>query len=1445
MAPPAANTTPVDEEQSIPGYEEPYSWWCRVPFVSLKPKAPPASLADAPGLPEDYAPWLSRLTFWWLNPLLSQGYSRPLQATDMYQLGESRAARVYSSRLQDAFERRSAALEDFKTRVENHQARPPSWRRFLWRLTGSQIRKEEQWRRVMAKRQPSLAGALNDTIFWWFWIGGLYKGLADAGLICSPLLVKALINFASESYAAHLAGTPAPSIGKGLGLAFGLLALQWLIMFLNVHAFHRSFTTGVLLRTALITSVFSRALSLTSRARTLGGMTAGKFVSLISTDVSRIDYCTGYFHMAWTAPLQMTICLIILCINLGWSALPGLAFFVVLSPLQGKITQRLFLLRKRSMVWTEKRIKALHEILGAMRIIKLFAWELPFMDRIGGYRKAEMSYLRSRLTLRSFNNAFAFSLPTLASVVSFVIYSASGHSLEPGIIFSSLSLFVLLRTPMTFLPVALNAITDASAAVQRLQPVFMAETRPENLPIEPDLPVAIQTRALDLTWDSPPPVAPKTVAVSSQKGLLGRLRARFGGAKPVSTSLSSTSEKPPITSIKEPFKMNDVNLEIPRGQLCAIVGPVGSGKSSLLQGLIGEMRKTGGDIRFGGTVGYCPQTAWIQSISIRDNITFGQPYNEKKYQDIVQQVCLQPDFDMLPHGDLTEVGEKGISLSGGQKQRINIARALYFGCDITLFDDSFSALDAHVGKAVFDHVVRAGGALDGRTRVLVTHKLDFLPHVDYIITLSEGKITEQGTYTDLMASNGFFARFISEFSKNSASESDTTELKPQNDKKVNITKNKTTPGGNATMMQSEERATGSVSWKGKSFGSLKLFFTNRPPSVQRILFCREYQGCIPTAITCDIAISRCKRYESILAGILARKSIPNQARCLYGNICYTGIHTGQFMFNKIVKEIDLNSPISSTHKAFGLFCMGGVFAILTFHASQSLHRDALHRILHAPISFFDTTPLGRIMNRFSKDVDTIDNVIGDACRMFIGTLVQIVGAVVLISVIQPWFLLAVGIVLLAYYWIAMYYRASAREVKRIDAVLRSSLYAHFGEAIGGISTIHAYQVSGQFKRENEHRMDLENRAYWITTVNQRWLSLRLDFLGSLLLLAVSLLCVGARFTISPAQTGVVVSYMLTIQASFGWAVRQSAEIENNMNGVERIVFYAKETEQEASHEAHPDEPDSSMWPSAGEIKLQNAVVRYRPELPPVLNGLSLNIRGGEHVGIVGRTGAGKSTVTQALFRMMELSSGAIMIDGIDIGQLGLRKLRSALTIIPQDPLLFSGTLRYNLDPFSVYDDARLWDALRRAHLVEPSKSGTRIEKTSETGCSPERFTLDMQIQDGGSNLSVGERSLVNLARALVRDTKIVLMDEATASVDYKTDRDIQITIQEEFKNKTLLCIAHRLQTIIGYDKICVIDNGKVAEFDSPTKLFENKDSIFYGMCKSSGITFEDVASATR
>ncbi|KAG8736093.1 hypothetical protein FRC12_017781 [Ceratobasidium sp. 428] len=535
-------------------------------------------------------------------------------------------------------------------------------------------------------------------------------------------------------------------------------------------------------------------------------------------------------------------------------------------------------------------------------------------------------------------------------------------------------------------------------------------------------------------------------------------------------------------------------------------------------------------------------------------------------------------------------------------------------------------------------------------------------------------------------------------------------------------------------------------------------------------------------------------------------------------------------------------------QALMMFSMGSLFALMSFYASVSLHRDAMKRLMHAPMSFFDTTPLGRIMNRLTKDIDTIDNTLSDALRMLVGTLSQILGAIILIAILLPWFLIPVITILFVYYWAALFYRSSARELKRLDAILRSSLYGHFSESLSGLATIRAYDEVGRFREENRRHMDIENRAYWLTVTNQRWLGIRLDFLGTILTFCVAILAVAARFSLSPSQIGVALSYILLVQQSFGWMVRQSAEVENDMNGVERILHYAQRVEQEAPYEIPDKEPPAS-WPENGEVELKDVVMSYRPGLPAVLRGLSLRVKGGEKIGIVGRTGAGKSSIMAALYRIVELTSGSILLDGVDISQIGLHTLRKNIAIIPQDPLLFSGTLRSNLDPFGVYDDARLWDALKRAYLVDRptavqvNEDGEDIPSGAQTPVN--RFTLDTVIEEEGGNLSVGQRSLVSLARALVKDSKIIVLDEATASVDYETDKNIQNTISREFEDKTLLCIAHRLKTIIGYDRICVLDAGQIAEFDTPAALFKRTDGIFRSMCERSSITAEDIAQASQ
>jgi len=432
-----------------------------------------------------------------------------------------------------------------------------------------------------------------------------------------------------------------------------------------------------------------------------------------------------------------------------------------------------------------------------------------------------------------------------------------------------------------------------------------------------------------------------------------------------------------------------------------------------------------------------------------------------------------------------------------------------------------------------------------------------------------------------------------------------------------------------------------------------------------------------------------------------------------------------------------------------------------------------------------------------------------------------------------------------------------RRSQRLDAILRSSLYSHFSESLSGIATIRAYREEGRFLKENRDWVDIENRAYWLTVTNQRWLGLRLDFLGMLLVLSVSMLTVGTRFTVSPAKTGVALSYILSIQQAFGFMIRQLAEVENDMNSVERIVYYARDLEQEPPHDV-PERKPPAPWPSEGGLEIKDAVLKYRPELPLVLKGLRMTVKGGEKIGIVGRTGAGKSSIMVALFRLVELLSGSISIDGVDISTIGLNDVRKAVSIIPQDATLYSGTLRSNLDPFGSHEDARLWDALRRSYLVEDTMRMSPTAKDEEVGIDGDgdqresgsitpnapRFTLDSPIEVEGSNLSIGQRSLVSLARALVKDSKILILDEATASVDYETDRKIQDTITTEFHDRTILCIAHRLRTIIAYDRICVMDNGNIAEFDAPDVLHA-QNGIFRGMCEHSSITLEDIRRARK
>lgn len=744
---------------------------------------------------------------------------------------------------------------------------------------------------------------------------------------------------------------------------------------------------------------------------------------------------------------------------------------------------------------------------------------------------------------------------------------------------------------------------------------------------------------------------------------------------------------------------------------------------------------------------------------------------------------------MLPNGDATEIGERGITISGGQKQRLNIARAIYFDADIVIMDDPLSAVDAHVGRHIFDNAIL--GLMKDKCRILATHQLWVLNRCDRIIWMEAGKIQAVDTFDNLMANHAGFKQLME---TTAVEEKQEDGPKMTEEKTADIEKGKKKKKKAQGLMQAEERAVSSVPWS--VYGAYV-----------------KASGSVFSAPLVLIAL-----VLSQGANIVTSLWLSWWTSDQYGYS--TGVYIGVY-------------AALGTLQALLMFSFSVMLTIFGTNASKALLRMAVTRTLRAPMSFFDTTPLGRITNRFSRDVDVMDNNLTDAMRMYFLTLVSIIAVFALIIAYFHYFVIALVPLAVLFVLAAGYYRASAREVKRFESLQRSVVFAKFGEGLTGVATIRAYGLKDRFTEALRKSIDDMNSAYYITFSNQRWLSIRLDLIGNLLVFTTGVLVVTSRFSVSPSIGGLVLSYILSIVQMLQFTVRQLAEVENGMNAVERLLYYGRELEEEAPEHTMDVRP---TWPEKGEIVFDQVEMRYRANLPLVLKGMTMHVRGGERIGIVGRTGAGKSSIMSTLFRLVELSSGHITIDGLDISTIGLHDLRSRLAIIPQDPTLFRGTIRSNLDPFGEHTDLELWSALRQADLVA---SDANLDDPKDSG----RLHLDTTVEEDGLNFSLGQRQLMALARALVRGSRIIVCDEATSSVDMETDDKIQATIANGFRGCTLLCIAHRLRTIIGYDRICVMDAGRIAELGAPIDLWHQEGGIFRSMCDRSGIRVEDIARA--
>lgn len=1197
------------------------------------------------------------------------------------------------------------------------------------------------------KLKPSFTKVLVTTFGPFFSFSVILKLAQDLLSFVGPQLLQQLITYTRSTN----------PVWQGYLLAFSLFFAASLQTTFLQQYFHCCFITGMRVRSAIVGSVYRKAIKLSSSARK--GSTVGEIVNLMSVDAQRMLDTVSYINVLWSGPLQIILALYFLWQQLGPSVLAGVAVMVLLIPFNGFVATRARKIQVHNMEYKDGRIKITNEVLSGIKALKMYAWEVMFKGKVAEIRSKEMRELRKAAWLQAIISFTFVCAPFLVSFATFGVYVLvdENNVLDAEKTFVSLSLFNLMRFPLLMLPNVITSLVQASVSVNRLCDFLCNEEvdlsavdrKPTADHTDPD--IAIRVRDASFKW----------------------------------------SPDDPDDTLK------DISLEIPRGKLVAVVGQVGCGKSSLISAILGDMEKQKGYVGIGGDVAYVAQQSWIQNLSVRDNILFGKKVDRQAYKKLISSCELTADLDMLPAGDLTEIGERGINLSGGQKQRVAIARAVFQDADVYLFDDPLSAVDAHVGRNIFDNVIGPSGSLNEKTRVLVTHGLSYLPEVDHIVVLVGGRVSESGSYQQLMDADGAFAELIRNYAFNSNDQVEEVDEKDFHKEQV------------------EDPDVKSVSGSHDDLTSVAKEANKKKQAIY------EEEKAEVGNVSVGVYLTYMRAIGISLSIIIVFFYFAQNA-ALVGSSIWLAEWTGDPVNPDGTRDntwyrLGVYGAFGVAQSAFALASSLLLF-ISAINASGVIHNRMIDRLVHSPLRFFDVTPIGRIINRCGKDTDIMDDLLIRSVSAVLGCMWRVVGTIFVICFATAYFAIALVPLAIVYYFIQRVFIKTSRQLKRLQSVSRSPIFSHFGETLTGSSTIRAFSREQFFIKQNEMKVDRNQMSYYPNIVSNRWLAFRLEMLSNLIILLAAMFAVYERGSIDPGIVGLSISYALQVTQTFNWMVRMVSEMESNIVAVERIEEYTK-VEQEAPF--HTDKKPDDDWPPHGAVEFVNYAARYRPELDLVIKNINFKVNAGEKIGIVGRTGAGKSSLTLALFRIIEAAEGSIHIDSSDISELGLADLRSRLAIIPQEPILFTGTLRFNLDPFDAHDDEAIWSALRHSHLL------------SFVSTLPDK--LHHEVCEGGDNLSVGQRQLVCLARALLRNSKILVLDEATAAVDMETDDLIQATIREAFAHATTFTIAHRLNTIMDSTKIMVLDRGQIVQFASPEELLENKDGIFYGMAHDAGI----------
>ncbi|CAO1637053.1 unnamed protein product [Jaminaea pallidilutea] len=1229
----------------------------------------------------------------------------------------------------------------------------------------------------------------------------------------------------------------------------------------------------------------------------------GKIVSLAAVDSIRISAQAASAYMLYSAPIEFVVASLFLYQLLGLSAFAGFLVLLVASPLQSMLTRRMIAVSKKLSAARDQRLNALNEVTLNLHFIKYYAMENEMKQRVMALREKELSWLRRRQWQQASIMLLWSITPAAVTTVSFAFYVlVAKRDLDVSTAFTSIALFQLLRGPLNALPMQVNELLNAKVASDRIDEFLQAtEVAQEVSSLKGEAVDADEARSLSARvpnqpigcdnasfgWPLPPVsdlMGHKSSGPSMLRRALDRVLPRSRPNSEANTPLLHGQQDGDHDEDEDdhaqPFRLTGITFTPPAGKLCLVTGPTGSGKTALLSALLGEMELLSGkshmtkdpriDPRTGlsQTIAYCAQLPWLQHASIRANILFGAPLEQVRYDAVLDACALRPDLEILD-GDGTEIGEKGVSLSGGQQARVALARAVYSRSQTLLLDDPLSAVDSHTAAKLVKDCL-SGPLMKGRTVVLVTHQLRMAMGVaEWIVQVSEGKIVAQGTPETMKGLVGGSEQ-KGEEEEDDAVEGDEKAQAAQQQQQSQPEGDdaNATPARPRRLVEEETRARGGVkrevykmylaavghvvaalviatliTYKGTDLlekywlavwgASYSQETQSEPGSTASAAIFPAHMGWSHGAFTPSLA-------QPLHRHLLSDFSQQRNAATVSSN----------FSAQTLPPAHDAPTPYILTFFAIQLSSAALIVlaALITFHGSLKASRSLFVRMLTATMGatsrWLDKTPSGRIVNKFSRDIEVVDASINQSLRYFITFLIAGVISVITIIVVLPTFIFPTIVLGAANLYVARGYIRAARDLRRLESVSRSPIFSAFSELLQGIATVRSFAAESRMLRECTERIDLANGFFLYFWMANRWLLFRLDILGSTAIFVATVAAL--RGSISAGFAGVALTQAQSIVQAGYWMARMYTTLEQDANSIERVREALDETPQEPAAIVEDNRPPDK-WPAQGRVQVKDLSLRYAPDLPPVLHGISFDARPGEKIGIVGRTGSGKSTTALAFFRFVErFDSGSIVIDDVNISTIGLYDLRSRLTIIPQNAVLFSGTVRDNLDPHKTHSDEECIKALHSVHIRTTPNSGATSAAASDDGAEEEEqhptstsqtyITLSTPVSEGGTNFSLGQRQLLAMARALLRRSKVIIMDEASSAVDFGTDALIQSTIRKGFEHATVITIAHRLVTVARADRVLVLDRGRVVEFASPQELMKEGagKGVFRSMCLRSG-----------